>query len=139
MSIVLGYDESPGARRALGLAIDLAAKLEETLVLVYGAAPPGLVGEEAGEHARALAEIGRTALDHAVADAESAGVRTVVEVAAEKPVPALIAAADRHDARVIVVGTWGETPLRGAMLGSVSHKLLHLSDRPVLCVPAERE
>jgi nucleotide-binding universal stress UspA family protein len=37
---------------------------------------------------------------------------------------------------VIVVGTSGESPLRGAILGSVPHKLLHLSERPVLCVPA---
>ncbi|MCW2582362.1 MAG: universal stress protein [Klenkia sp.] len=139
MSIVLGYDESPGARRALGLAIDLAVKLDEELVLVYGAAPPGVVGEEAGEHGKALAEIGRTAVGHAVAEAEVAGVRTVVEVVDEKPVPALLASADRHDARVIVVGTYGESPLRGAFLGSVAYKLLHLSTRPVLCVPAEPE
>jgi len=39
-------------------------------------------------------------------------------------------------ARVIVVGTSGESPLRGAVLGSVPHKLLHLASRPVLCVPA---
>ncbi|KQS58537.1 universal stress protein [Geodermatophilus sp. Leaf369] len=139
MSIVLGYDESPGARRALGLAIDLAAKLDEELVLVYGAAPPGVVGEEAGEHGKALAEIGRTALAHAVTAADAAGVATVVEVVAEKPVPALLAAGDRHEARVIVVGTYGESPLRGAFLGSVAYKLLHLSTRPVLCVPAEPE
>jgi nucleotide-binding universal stress UspA family protein len=36
---------------------------------------------------------------------------------------------------VIVVGTWNESPLRGLLLGSVAHKLLQLSDRPVLCVP----
>lgn len=138
MSIVLGYDESPGARRALGLALDLAARLDEPLVLVYGAAPPGVVGEEAGSHTQALAEIGQAALAHAVADAEEAGVRTVLELVDEKPVNALLHAAEKHDARVIVVGTYGETPLRGAILGSVPHKLLHLSDRPVLCVPAER-
>jgi len=34
-----------------------------------------------------------------------------------------------------VVGTYGESPLRGAMLGSTPHKLLHWSSRPVLCVP----
>ncbi len=45
MSIVLGYDESPGARRALSMAIDLAARLAEPLVLVYGAEPPGGMGE----------------------------------------------------------------------------------------------
>jgi nucleotide-binding universal stress UspA family protein len=137
MSIVLGYDESPGARRALGLAIDLAGRLDEPLVLVFGAAPPGAVGEEAGTHTQALAEIGQAALAHAVADAEAAGVRTVLELVDEKPVAALLQAADKHDARVIVVGTYGETPLRGAILGSVPHKLLHLSDRPVLCVPAD--
>jgi nucleotide-binding universal stress UspA family protein len=139
VSIVLGYDESPGARRALDLAVDLAARLDEPLVLVFGAAPPGTVGEESGAHAQALAEIGGTAVGHAVEVADAAGVRTVVEVLPAKPVEALLDAADRHDARVIVVGTYGETPLRGAILGSVPHKLLHLSARPVLCVPAERE
>ena len=136
MSVVLGYDESPGARRALGLAIEVARRFDVPLVVVYGAAPPGTVGEESLVHGQALAEIGKTAVSHAVADAEAAGLRVLVELLDEKPVQALLDAADRHDARVIVVGTRGESPLRGAFLGSVSHKLLHLSDRPVLCVPA---
>ena len=136
MSIVLGYDESPGARRALSMAIDLAARLAEPLVLVYGAEPPGGMGEEFRSHQRALAEMGRKAVEQAVAEVDTAGVRTVVEVLDAKPAQALVEAADRHDARVIVVGTSGESPLRGAVLGSVPHKLLQISDRPVLCVPA---
>jgi nucleotide-binding universal stress UspA family protein len=136
MSIVLGYDESPGSRAALDMALSLAARWEEPLVLVYGVEPPGGVGEEFQAHQRALAAMGREAVAQAVSQAEAAGVRTVVEVLSEKPAQALIDAAHRHDARVIVVGTRGESPLRGAVLGSVSHKLLHLSDRPVLCVPA---
>ncbi|MFY0406956.1 universal stress protein [Solicola sp. PLA-1-18] len=137
MSIVLGYDESPGASRALVTAIDLARTFAEPLVLVYGVNPPGYTGEEFDSHQAALTEIGRRAVDHAVVDAEKAGVETVVELVDAKPVQALIDAADQHDARMIVVGTWGESPIRGAMLGSVPHKLLHLTDRPVLCVPAE--
>ena len=43
--------------------------------------------------------------------------------------------ADTHDARMIVVGTYGESPIKGAILGSTPHKLLHLSERPVLVVP----
>ena len=139
MSIVLGYDESPGARRALAMAVSLAARFDEPLVLVYGAEPPGAMGEEFRAHQRALAEMGRTAVEHAVAEADAAGVRTVVEVLDAKPAQALVEAADRHDARVIVVGTSGESPLRGAVLGSVPHKLLQISDRPVLCVPAGAE
>ena len=66
---------------------------------------------------------------------EAAGVRVVVEVVEDRPAPALVAVADEHDAEVIVVGIWNESPLRGLLLGSVAHKLLQLSDRPVLCVP----
>jgi len=135
MAVVVGYDESPGADVALETAIQVAARWGEGLVLVYGAAPPGGLGEEAGAHREALMEIGRTALSHAVERAQAAGVDTEVELVDAKPAQALIQVADRHDATVIVVGTSGESPLRGAMLGSTPHKLLHLSTRPVLCVP----
>ncbi len=136
MSVVLGYDESPGSARALDAAIEVASAFGEPLVLVYGAGAPGGVGEEYRSHAEALQEIGRTALTHAVAAADTAGVPTTLEIIDAKPAQALIQAADKHDARVIVVGSWGESPLKGAMLGSTPHKLLHLSTRPVLCVPA---
>jgi nucleotide-binding universal stress UspA family protein len=136
MSIVLGYDDSPGAERALSYSIDLARLLGESLVLVYAAEPPGSnMGEEFREHLKALAEIGQTALDHGVAAAKAAGVETVVELVDDKPAPALLHSAEKHDARLIVVGTWGESPLRGAILGSTPHKLLHWSHIPVLCVP----
>jgi nucleotide-binding universal stress UspA family protein len=73
---------------------------------------------------------------HAVESAHAHGVETIIELVSAKPVEALLEVADRYDASCIVVGTWGESPLRGAILGSTSHKLLHLSHRPVLCVPA---
>lgn len=139
MSIVLGYDESPGADRALDAAIIIAVHLGEPLVVVYGAAPPSVMGEEYGAHLAALTEVGQTVLAAATAKAEAAGVRTIVELTEEKPAEALLDAADKHDARMIVVGTYGESPLRGAMLGSTPHKLLHWSHRPVLCVPPPEE
>ncbi|MGA8852061.1 MAG: universal stress protein [Aeromicrobium sp.] len=136
MSIVLGYDESPGAVRALTAALEVATAYGEPLVLVYGTAPPGSLGEEYTAQRDAIAAVGEAALQHAVEVAHEAGVPTTIELIDQKPAQALLAAADKHDARVIVVGTWGESPLRGAMLGSTPHKLLHLSSRPVLCVPA---
>ncbi len=137
MAIVIGYDDSAGAGTALATAIRLAQRLDELLVLVYGAGVPGVRGEEFRAHLDALHEMGRSALAHAVELAETSGVRTQVELIDESPVEALLEVADRHDATVIVVGTAGESPLKGALLGSTPHKLLHLSDRPVLCVPAE--
>jgi nucleotide-binding universal stress UspA family protein len=35
---------------------------------------------------------------------------------------------------MIVVGSYGESPLRGALLGSVPYRLLHRSSVPVLVV-----
>ncbi|MFJ3203103.1 universal stress protein [Streptomyces sp. NPDC086989] len=137
MSVVLGYDESPGAERALRVALEVATAFGEPLVLVYGAAAPGATGEEYAAHREAVRQAGRSALAHAVEAADGAGVPSTVEVVDEKPAQALLDAADRHHARVIIVGSWGDSPLRGALLGSTPHKLLHLSPVPVLCVPTE--
>jgi nucleotide-binding universal stress UspA family protein len=134
-SVVLGLDRSPGADRAVALAVRLAASLDVPLVLVHGVAPPGGVGEEAGEAREAIEEVDDAVTGPALAAAEAAGVRTVVQVVDDRPAPALVAAAEQHDAEVIVVGIWNESPLRGLLLGSVAHKLLQLSDRPVVCVP----
>ena len=35
---------------------------------------------------------------------------------------------------MIVVGSYGERPLKGALVGSTPHKLIHLSERPVIVV-----
>jgi nucleotide-binding universal stress UspA family protein len=131
-SIVLGYDRSPGADRALSIAIELAGSFDVPLVLVHGVHPPGRVGEETGAAEQALIELDESIAAPAVAAAEAAGVAVVVAVVDERPAQALVDAADEHDALVIVVGTWSESPLRGALLGSVPHKLLQLSTRPVL-------
>lgn len=136
MSIVLGFDESAGSRRALQVAIDLAQGMAQPLHIAFAAQPPGRLGEEFRAHAAALEEIGRGLVDGAVAEAQAAGVEALGHVGAERPVDLLLALADEHDARVIVVGSYGESPLRGAVLGSTPHKLLHLSRRPVLAVPA---
>jgi hypothetical protein len=106
---------------------------------VHGVAPPGGVEEEAGEAREAIEEFDAAVTRPAVAAAEAAGVRAVVQLVDERPARALVDAADEHDAEVIVVGIWNESPLRGLLLGSVAHKLLQLSDRPVLCLPGAPE
>jgi nucleotide-binding universal stress UspA family protein len=137
MTVVLGFDDTAGAQRALEVAVDIAARFEEPLVVVYGLEPPGAsAGEEFREHEAALEEIGARATAHAVELAAGRGVRTEVVLIRERPVDALLDVAERHDARLIAVGSRAESPLRGAVLGSVAHKLLHTSTRPVLVVPA---
>jgi nucleotide-binding universal stress UspA family protein len=133
---VVGYDDSDGANRALDVAIDLARPLGESLVIAFAAKPPGRdVGDEYRAHLAVLEERGRTVTGAAVARAAEAGVSAEAVVAERKVVDLLLDLADEHEARAIVVGTYGESPLRGAVLGSTPHKLLHLSKVPVLAVP----
>jgi nucleotide-binding universal stress UspA family protein len=135
--LVVGYDESDGSRRALDVAIDLARGLGEGVVLAFASAPPGRqVGDEYRAHLAAIEERGRALLDEALGRARSVGIEAEAVVEDSHPVDLLIDLAERHRARMIIVGTYGESPLRGAVLGSTPHKLLHLSPVPVLAVPA---
>jgi nucleotide-binding universal stress UspA family protein len=133
--IVLGYDASPGAKRALETSLDLAAHFGDRLLIAFGAAPPGAPTEEAHAHYEALQELGGRVTAGALEKAREAGVEAEVELVPLRASAALVQLADREDARMIVVGTYGESPIKGAILGSTPHKLLHLSERPVLVVP----
>ncbi len=42
--------------------------------------------------------------------------------------------AAEHDVGVIVMGSTGKGDLAGLVLGSTAHKVIHLTDRPVLVV-----
>ena len=57
----------------------------------------------------------------------------------KKSAEALVETADARDARMIVVGSYGEPPLKGIILGSTPNKLLHISERPVLVVPGRMD
>ena len=135
--LILGYDDSAGARRALDVTIEIAQRLGEGVVIAFAAQPPGRqVGDEYGAHLDALSEHGRSITAEAVERARAAGVEAQAHVAARRPAELLTELAEQHGARAIVVGTYGESPLRGAVLGSTPHKLLQVSSVPVVAVPA---
>jgi nucleotide-binding universal stress UspA family protein len=136
--IVVGYDGSDCSRAALGEALKTARALDEAVVAVFGYSPPGIWGGEIVEHEEAIEEQGRKVLREAEHQAEAAGMEVEVELVAAKASEAIVGVADKRDARMIVVGSYGETPLKGMILGSTPNKLLHLADRPVLVVPATR-
>jgi nucleotide-binding universal stress UspA family protein len=134
--IVIGYDGSDSSKSALNQALDFANALGDSLVVVFGAAPGGYGGGEVPQQRKAVEEFGNKVTAEAVETAKSAKIDCKVELINEHPHQALITAADRHDARMIVVGSHGETPLKGAIIGSTPFKLVQLADRPVLVVRA---
>lgn len=134
--LIVGYDDSAGARAALETAIDLARDLGDRIVIAFGYEPPGDIGEELTAARAAVREIGERVAQHALARVTAAGVEAELALVDARPVDALLELAVTREARMIVVGSYGDSPIKGAILGSVPHKLLHLADRPVLAVPA---
>jgi nucleotide-binding universal stress UspA family protein len=134
--IVVGYDGSDCSKAALDEALRLAKDLGDGVVLVFGYAPPGIWGGEIVEHEEAIEEFGEKVMGEAKRRAAAGGFEVEVEMVAKRGPEALVDVAERRDARTIVVGSYGEAPLKGMILGSTPHKLLHLSKRPVLVVPA---
>jgi nucleotide-binding universal stress UspA family protein len=135
--IVVGYDGSACGEAALEAALALAPSLGDEVTVVFGYAPPGIWGGEIADHEEAIEELGETVLGKARAQAAARGVEIGEELVPKRAVQALIDAADAREARMIVVGSFGESALKGIILGSTTNKLLHLTDRPVLVVPAE--
>lgn len=136
--IVVGYDGSDCSRAALDEGLRTAQALGDEVVVVFGYSPPGLWGGEIAEHEDAIEERGTKVLEEAEHQAEARGATVQVELVAKRGSEAIVDVADKRDARMIVVGSYGDAPLKGMILGSTPNKLLHLADRPVLVVPAKR-
>ena len=137
--VIVGYDGSDCAKAALRTALEVARAYGEPVTIAFGYELSPVGGELHDYHA-ALKDLATTRLNEAreLVSGEDGEVEVEVEVVIveQAPARALAELATERDARVIVVGTRGESPLRGALIGSVPHKLLQLADRPVLVVPA---
>jgi nucleotide-binding universal stress UspA family protein len=132
--VVLGYDGSEGSRKALAAAIELADALGRKLVVAF-AYEVSPLGGEVQDLAKALRERGENVTAEAADAARSAGLDTETTVISGDRAEALATLAADRGAGMVVIGTRGENQLKGLILGSVAHKLLHLSPAPVLVVP----
>ena len=134
--LIVGYDGSDHAKAALRTAVDLSKRLDTALTVAFGfEANP--VGGEALDYWAALRDHGQGLLADASEDAKAGGIEADSVVIEEAPAKALADLARERQAEMIVIGSAGERPLVGAILGSVAQKLLHLAEVPVLVVRAE--
>ena len=133
-TLVLGYDGSDGAKAALRFAVPTARAFGDRIVVAFGAGVYH-IGQDS-DHQRLVLDMGTARVEEALAAIRAEGFTDVDSAVVDAPpAQALLHVAEQHDARMIIVGTRGEHPLKGAVLGSVPHKLLHVSELPVLVVP----
>lgn len=138
--ILVAFDASENARRALQFAIQLARKNGETaLVIVHAHAPPDLYGEVAvyvtREKMQALQERhSADILEPAAALARSEGVPFTTEILSGDIPLEIVRRAEELGCEQIVIGTRGMGLIGSLVLGSVATKLVHLSKVPVTLV-----
>ena len=129
-SVVVGYDGSEPARRALERVAFLASdEAEVTLVTAGSILPvsPGGAGADAARERRRVLEEGRDRL-------AELGVEARAVEALEDPADALVEAAAELGADLIVVGTRGRSGASRVLLGSVSRRVVARAPCDVLVV-----
>jgi nucleotide-binding universal stress UspA family protein len=135
-NILIATDGSEAAGDALDVAIDIA-KESGAKLQVISVRPPMPVGR--GGAGPAILEVEHRdgpqhIADAAAAIAREAGVDATPHTAHGGVVACISEAATSLHADLLVVGSRGHGPLTGAVLGSVSHALVHSSPVPVTIV-----
>ena len=143
-NILVAIDGSPDAEQALGHAIDLASGLHARLTVFsavplpppYAYATPGAgsLGDLAGQARAETEQIVSDAVDRVPDDVSVTSV-----IKEDPPKPALLKQIVEGQHDLVVMGSRGRGAVRSALLGSVSHHVLHHSDVPVLIVHAARD
>ena len=146
-TVVIAYDGSADARRAVGVAADLVTARRAVVVHVHleppppmiGADPAGEVEDRPGDHiqrqARRIADEGADLARNAGFEAEPvlrlADSMTGIWMG-------ILDVAEEADATAIVAGHRGLSRLKSALLGSVANGLVNHARVPVLVVPPAR-
>jgi nucleotide-binding universal stress UspA family protein len=136
--IVVGYDGSEGAKAALAEALSLARQVSGKVIITYAYGGPKTYAGAPLTPRRQLKELGEKYTTEALKQASGSGVAIESVLVEENAFDGLLSTARQHRADMIVVGTHGESPIRGALLGSTTYKLVHNTTKPVLVVPASK-
>jgi len=130
--ILVAIDGSIHSQQALPTAIQMAKKFDSELLVLH-----------VSEHDRGRAVVfsletpaqATIMVGDAVNAARKAGVKAsgkLDDVAAGHVAKAIVETADANGIDLIVMGSRGLSDVQGLMLGSVTHKVVQTSNRPVL-------
>ena len=137
--ILLPFDGSPSAARALRYVVQLTQMQAETEVHLVNVQP--LANEwivhrllPEAELAAMAQEYGEAALAPALAELTAADIKTITHIERGEIAQTLARVATETHCTQIVMGTRGLSTLGDLLLGSVATKVLHLTPVPVTFV-----
>jgi nucleotide-binding universal stress UspA family protein len=134
--ILVAVDHSEASDRALAAARELAGLSKGEVWVLHlrerelGPKTGVLPVDETGDEASAAVAAAVDSLTQAGVKAHGEVRNTIFGYAARE----IVNDAQEIGADVIVLGSRGRGDLAGLLLGSTAHKVIHLSDRPVLVV-----
>lgn len=139
-TVLLPYDGSPSAERAVDYLIDFAKDLAQLQVHVINVqTEPKFYGSYVS--ASMLEQLNAGALDHAAeinakaaARLQAAGIEHSCHAQMGEVISELVKAAKQHQCTVVVMGTRGMGSLGNLVLGSVATRVVHEVPVPVLLV-----
>jgi nucleotide-binding universal stress UspA family protein len=132
-SILLAVDGSGPSNRAVGTTLDLATKLGSEVIVVH------VRERESGrlDYEPTASDRAAELVDETVRKVKDAGVSARGEVHSAvfgRAARAILEVANESGASMVVMGSRGLSDLAGLVMGSVTHKVLHLAHCPVLVV-----
>jgi nucleotide-binding universal stress UspA family protein len=140
--ILVPIDFSTHADRALERAIELAKLERGEIHLLHAYELPMTIGP-AGAMLALSQEVldrirdgAREALEERASRVSAEGVKVQAHVMCDAPVSAILTAAEKIGADLIVMGTHGRTGMKHVLLGSVAERTVRLASCPVLTVKA---
>jgi nucleotide-binding universal stress UspA family protein len=133
--VMVAVDGSPNAAHALDVAAQVAIASSADLIVVHAV---GLLEEQSVHDISVEDRVDEieNQVDEWCQPLRDANVEHTVEVVPGSPVPALLLAASRAGADLLVVGSRGVGGHGGRQLGSTSQGLVQESEVPVLVVPS---
>ncbi|UPV72835.1 universal stress protein [Halorussus limi] len=138
--ILVPVDGSDGADAAVGHAADVAERFEATVHVLFVASTNRdsvtVVGSDVVD---ALEREGGDIVDAAAEDLRERGVACESEVVQGDPATAIADYADSREMDLVAMATHGRTGLSRYLLGSVTEKVVRLSDVPVVTIRTHEE
>lgn len=136
--ILIPTDGSDGALQAFEHALELAETYDSTVHLLYVVEPLHSADIGTEQVLDAMRAEGERSLEELAERADSNGVEAVTVVRVGSPHREILEYADEEGMDLIVMGTHGRTGLNRYLLGSVTEKVVRISETPVLTIRRDK-
>ncbi|WP_256758844.1 universal stress protein [Cohnella sp. WQ 127256] len=142
-NIIVPFDGSNSAQEALRVAIEMAGKFNEAILLLNVQPSLNTPNSKRFFSDSDIQAYQQSLYEEAIAPGlhilESSGIKFNAKMRVGIPKEEICNEALNQNVRYIIIGSRGYSAFVGSMLGSVSQGILHLADCPVMVVNAPQQ